>query len=62
MLYLRWSLNPAVLTPDDTETANESSFEVGDIVRISSDLERVKKLQRGHGDWVDAMALVCFKI
>ena len=48
-------LNPAALTPLNGETADKCSFKVGDFVRISDDLERVKTLQRGHGEWVDSM-------
>ncbi len=33
-------------------------FAVGDLVQICSDLERIKILQRGHGEWAEAMAPV----
>ena len=33
-------------------------FLTGDVVRVSSDREYVMKQQRGHGDWVDSMAIV----
>jgi len=52
----RWIFNPDALMRDDRDTADGSSFEVGDNVCISSDSKRVKALQRGHGDWVDAMS------
>ncbi|KAJ4428268.1 E3 ubiquitin-protein ligase mib1, partial [Periplaneta americana] len=60
----RWTFNPAVLTkvavaapsgapgPNDTQ----QQFTVGDLVQICSDLERIKILQRGHGEWAEAMA------
>ena len=32
-----------------------SQFVVGDLVQISSDVEKVKMLQRGHGEWAEAM-------
>lgn len=32
-----------------------NSFSVGDVVQICSDLERMKILQIGHGEWADAM-------
>jgi len=32
------------------------SFVVGDLVRICDDEERIKILQRGHGEWAEAMA------
>lgn len=38
-------------------------FTVGDLVQICSDLERMKFLQRGHGEWADAMApvlIICY--
>ena len=33
-------------------------FKVGDLVRISGDLEKVQRLQGGHGDWSDGVLLV----
>lgn len=30
-------------------------FAVGDFVKICHDLERIKVLQRGHGEWAEAM-------
>ena len=33
-------------------------FKTGDLVRISGDLEKVRSLQHGHGDWSDAVLLV----
>jgi E3 ubiquitin-protein ligase mind-bomb len=39
-------------------------FCVGDVVQICSDLERMKILQRGHGEWADAMlpvSSICIK-
>ena len=33
-------------------------FLTGDVVRVSSDREYVMKQQRGHGDWVESMAIV----
>lgn len=32
-----------------------SPFNVGDLVQICYDLERIKLLQRGHGEWAEAM-------
>lgn len=34
---------------------SSSQFVVGDLVQIGSDIERVKLLQRGHGEWAEAM-------
>ena len=44
-------------SPSESNSAlSESSpFQVGCLVQISSDLERVKVLQRGHGEWTEAM-------
>lgn len=43
-------------------TASASSggggFAVGDLVQVCADQERVKALQRGHGEWAEAMAPV----
>lgn len=60
----RWTFNPAVLTKANTLPSSASSsenssantnFAVGDIVQICSDIERIKALQRGHGEWAEAM-------
>lgn len=59
----RWTFNPAVLTkvstPPVTATSeNQQQFAVGDVVQICSDLDRIKILQRGHGEWAEAMTPV----
>nr|XP_042902854.1 E3 ubiquitin-protein ligase MIB1 [Parasteatoda tepidariorum] len=67
----RWTFNPAVLTKVNTASAASSSgaadgsssqFAVGDLVQICRDLERVKILQRGHGEWAEAMLPTLGKI
>lgn len=64
----RWTFNPAVLTKvavpvASTSTADsQTQFAVGDLVQICSDLERIKILQRGHGEWAEAMAPTLGKI
>ena len=70
----RWTFNPAVLTrvsgPIMRSTGSNMSpsggsstaFSVGDLVQICSDAERMKVLQRGHGEWADAMAPTLGKI
>ncbi|XP_026470111.1 E3 ubiquitin-protein ligase MIB1-like isoform X2 [Ctenocephalides felis] len=64
----RWTFNPAVLTKVIIQTANSASneqaqqFSVGDLVQICSDLERIKLLQKGHGEWAEAMAPTLNKI
>lgn len=35
-----------------------NSFWVGDVVRVMDDLDAVKRLQAGHGEWTDDMAPV----
>lgn len=60
----RWTFNPAVLTkvalvpPNMSANENQQHFAVGDLVQICSDIERIKILQRGHGEWADAMTSV----
>ncbi|CAD5112184.1 DgyrCDS1418 [Dimorphilus gyrociliatus] len=67
----RWTFNPAVLTKANTLPSSASSsenssantnFSVGDIVQICSDIERIKSLQRGHGEWAEAMLPTLGKI
>lgn len=38
--------------------AQRHSFWVGDVVRVIDDLDTVKRLQAGHGEWTDDMAPV----
>lgn len=63
----RWTFNPAVLTkvavapPTSSANENQQQFAVGDLVQICNDLERIKILQRGHGEWAEAMAPVIFQ-
>ncbi|XP_058160621.1 E3 ubiquitin-protein ligase MIB2 isoform X2 [Dasypus novemcinctus] len=45
----RWTFHPGALTKHD-------SFWVGDVVRVIDDLDTVKRLQAGHGEWTDDMA------
>lgn len=45
---------------DGIVQANKDDFRVNDIVEISSDLERVKFLQKGHGEYAEAMFPVVF--
>lgn len=67
----RWTFNPAVLTKVNSapaavasggEGATNQQFAVGDLVQVCSDLERIKILQRGHGEWAEAMAPTLGKI
>ncbi|XP_012288064.1 E3 ubiquitin-protein ligase MIB1 [Orussus abietinus] len=64
----RWTFNPAVLTkvqlpvPVTTSSSDSQTFAVGDLVQICSDLEKIKLLQRGHGEWAEAMAPTLGKI
>lgn len=64
----RWTFNPAVLTkvavaaPSAGANETQQQFAVGDLVQICSDLERIKILQRGHGEWAEAMTPTLGKI
>ncbi|XP_037077263.1 E3 ubiquitin-protein ligase MIB1-like [Pollicipes pollicipes] len=56
----RWTFNPCALNKVSSASgsagdAGTSQFAVGDLVQIHSDLERIKVLQRGHGEWAEAM-------
>ncbi|EHB12678.1 E3 ubiquitin-protein ligase MIB1 [Heterocephalus glaber] len=60
----RWTFNPAVLTKANIVRSGDSAqgaeggtsqFQVGDLVQVCYDLERIKLLQRGHGEWAEAM-------
>ncbi|XP_027622315.1 E3 ubiquitin-protein ligase MIB2 isoform X6 [Tupaia chinensis] len=44
-----WTFHPGALT-------KHNSFWVGDVVRVIDDLDTVKRLQAGHGEWTDDMA------
>lgn len=63
-LVFRWTFNPAVLTKANIVRSGDaaqgaeggtSQFQVGDLVQVCYDLERIKLLQRGHGEWAEAM-------
>ncbi|XP_046820136.1 E3 ubiquitin-protein ligase MIB1 isoform X3 [Vespa velutina] len=64
----RWTFNPAVITkvqipvPVTSSSSDNQTFAVGDLVQICNDLEKIKLLQRGHGEWADAMAPTLGKI
>lgn len=64
----RWTFNPAVLTkvqipvPVTSSSSDNQTFAVGDLVQICNDIEKIKLLQRGHGEWAEAMAPVCIII
>ncbi|XP_023313417.1 E3 ubiquitin-protein ligase MIB1 isoform X2 [Trichogramma pretiosum] len=66
----RWTFNPAVLTkvPVSVPSINSISnvhdppFTVGDLVQICPDLDKIKLLQRGHGEWAEAMTPTLGKI
>ncbi|XP_064137158.1 E3 ubiquitin-protein ligase MIB2 isoform X3 [Loxodonta africana] len=45
----RWTFHPGALI-------KHNSFWVGDVVRVLDDLDAVKRLQAGHGEWTDDMA------
>lgn len=45
-------------TTTSIPASSSSIFVVNDLVQICSDLERIKILQRGHGEWAEAMSPV----
>lgn len=45
-----------------SETSTSQQFSVGDLVQICADLERIKILQRGHGEWAEAMVPVSINL
>jgi hypothetical protein len=48
----------------DFSLSNENQkiqFELNDLVEITSDIERAKMLQHGHGEWADAMIPVILR-
>uniref|UniRef100_A0A7N6FKL3 E3 ubiquitin-protein ligase MIB2 n=1 Tax=Anabas testudineus TaxID=64144 RepID=A0A7N6FKL3_ANATE len=47
---IRWTFHPGALTKVNT-------FGVGELVRVLEDMESVKRLQAGHGEWTDSMVL-----
>ena len=49
----RWTIYPGALTK-----LSKNSFVVGDYVRINSDEDVVKNLQKGHGEWTENMKTV----
>ena len=44
-------------TPPITSPATQ--FNIGDLVQICNDVERVRGLQLGHGEWTEAMEAAC---
>lgn len=36
-----------------------NTFGVGELVKVLEDIDSVKRLQAGHGEWTDSMAPVC---
>uniref|UniRef100_A0A8D3A7D4 E3 ubiquitin-protein ligase MIB2 n=1 Tax=Scophthalmus maximus TaxID=52904 RepID=A0A8D3A7D4_SCOMX len=48
---IRWTFHPGALTKVNT-------FGVGELVQVLEDMESVKRLQAGHGEWTDSMAPV----
>uniref|UniRef100_A0A8C6TYZ8 E3 ubiquitin-protein ligase MIB2 n=1 Tax=Neogobius melanostomus TaxID=47308 RepID=A0A8C6TYZ8_9GOBI len=48
---IRWTFHPGALTKVNT-------FGVGELVKVLEDMDSVKRLQAGHGEWTDSMAPV----
>ena len=38
--------------------APPSNFVIGDLVQVCGDMEKIKALQRNHGEWADSMLAV----
>lgn len=45
---IRWTFNPVVVT-------KITIYSVGDLVQVIPDVNKLKELQKGHGEWVDVM-------
>ena len=59
----RWTFHPQALIRMNAgvfEVTNkvQNHFKVGDKVKIDSDVAKVKELQKGHGEWLNIMAMV----
>ena len=65
----RWTFNPVILKKVSVGEAPPRLslifqddpfpvYHVGDFVKISSDANKVKELQPGHGEWLDTMMQV----
>lgn len=60
----KWTFNPVSLAkvfveqPTASEEGSPHGLNVGDFVKIASDVRKVKALQKGHGEWVEAMSQV----
>ncbi|KAF5271379.1 hypothetical protein FQA39_LY08177 [Lamprigera yunnana] len=51
----RWTFNPSTL-------CKVNSFAVGDIISVVNDIDKVKELQKGHGEWIDIMKTALGKL
>lgn len=49
-------------TPPTMSPSTPSQFHIGDLVQICNDVERVKTLQLGHGEWTETMEATLGKI
>merc|ERR1719333_1765599 len=50
------------MAPTLGKIGHSLQFSVGDLVQICTDMDRMKILQRGHGEWAEAMAPTLGKI
>ncbi|XP_047196129.1 E3 ubiquitin-protein ligase MIB2 isoform X2 [Hippoglossus stenolepis] len=56
---IRWTFHPGALTKFVRLSFSQvNTFGVGEQVRVLEDMESVKRLQAGHGEWTDSMAPV----
>ena len=56
------SSSSAIAAVSNVDAAAASNFSIGDLVQISTDLERVKILQKDHGEWIDSMKSTLGKV
>ncbi|CAG01730.1 unnamed protein product, partial [Tetraodon nigroviridis] len=54
---IRWTFHPGALTKVGF-CQKVNTFGVGELVQVLEDMESVKRLQAGHGEWTDSMAPV----
>ena len=50
--------DPFTTITNDFSLPRSASFAVGDIVQVLTDMDQVRDLQQGHGEWTEAMTPV----
>uniref|UniRef100_A0A672HXK6 E3 ubiquitin-protein ligase MIB2 n=1 Tax=Salarias fasciatus TaxID=181472 RepID=A0A672HXK6_SALFA len=54
---IRWTFHPGALTKEVISIITQNHF-IGELVRVLEDMDSVKRLQAGHGEWTDSMTPV----